>query len=116
MQPNVKQPAFSPSWFADESKITYRKSWTKTDYKSKKGQVFGLYFSKLGRVAHVGFIDGENATSYFTIEGNTNGSGSREGDGIYRKTRNKNTIHIISDHVNDYEKSKEWRRNTVFGQ
>lgn len=96
---NAIQSAWSPAWFADTSKIVYRKSWTNTNFTAKQGQVFGLYFNDKKRVAHVGFIDYEDHDNYFTIEGNTNMAGSREGDGVYKKIRPKNSIYIISDYV-----------------
>jgi hypothetical protein len=66
-------------------------------FESKPGQVFGLYFESKGRVAHVGLITGETKFSYVTIEGNTDDGGSREGDGVYARIRNKRSIYIISD-------------------
>lgn len=53
------------------------------------GDLFCLWYPKLGRWAHVGFVvsvakDGKTITS---IEGNTSGSGSREGWMVARKTR-----------------------------
>ena len=40
------------------------------------------------KFSHVGiYAGGVNAESIVTIEGNTNGAGSREGDGVYRKLR-----------------------------
>jgi hypothetical protein len=40
------------------------------------------------RFSHVGIYVGPvNSTSILTIEGNTNGEGSREGDGVYQKIR-----------------------------
>ncbi len=91
--------AWSPAWFADTSKIVYRKSWINTNYTSQPGQVFGLYFNSKKRVAHVGFIYYEDSDNYYTIEGNTNTAGSREGDGVYKKIRPKKSIYIISDYV-----------------
>lgn len=37
--------------------------------------------------SHVGICIGKSGDSIFTVEGNTNGDGEREGDGVYRKTR-----------------------------
>jgi cell wall-associated NlpC family hydrolase len=45
------------------------------------------------RFSHVGIYVGTvNSTSVLTIEGNTNGEGSREGDGVYEKIRPINLI------------------------
>jgi hypothetical protein len=63
----------------------------------KPADVFGLYFSSKGRVAHVGFIKNPNynSSSILTVEANTSptaavGSNSdRDGDGVFAKIRNK---------------------------
>lgn len=53
-----------------------------------RGDVFLVYFPKLNRYAHTGFVDTVvNSTSFTTIEGNTNNDGSREGWGVFRRTR-----------------------------
>jgi hypothetical protein len=97
----IKTPgpnAWSPSWFPA----------ARTIYKSGKGQtprtadVFGIHFSQLGRVGHVGFIDewDERGGLALTVEGNTSGQGtglsSREGDGVYRKRRPIRQIYLVS--------------------
>lgn len=53
-----------------------------------RGDVFLLYYPSLGRFAHTGFIvevldDG----SCRTLEGNTNDGGSRDGWGVFTRTR-----------------------------
>jgi hypothetical protein len=52
----------------------------------KTGDIVVFQFS------HVGICVGSNGDSIFTVEGNTNGDGSREGDGVYRKTRSASLI------------------------
>lgn len=37
--------------------------------------------------SHIGIVTADNGPTINTIEGNTNGTGSREGDGVYAKTR-----------------------------
>lgn len=61
------------------------------------GDVFGIYYKKKGRVGHVGFIDSvPPGVSYvITVEGNTNAGGAREGDGVYRRRRNKRALYIV---------------------
>jgi hypothetical protein len=100
IQADIKAPrsAYSPDWF--RTNVVYRQHKpTITPFKSQPAQVFGLYFESKKRVAHVGMIVSETRLSYATIEGNTNAQGSREGDGVYRKIRNKRTIYIISDYI-----------------
>lgn len=44
-------------------------------------------------LGHVGFVELVNADgTLVTVEGNTNGGGSREGDGVYRRTRHRDEI------------------------
>lgn len=52
------------------------------------GDVFLVYFPKLGRFAHAGFVTAVRADGRLeTIEGNTNDGGSREGWGVFRRVR-----------------------------
>ena len=46
-------------------------------------------------VRHMGFVEGIDALeqSVFTCEGNTDGSGTREGGGVYRLERGLQTVH-----------------------
>lgn len=86
--------AWSPSWFPN-SKVIKNKDVQVAD-------VGGLYFSSLGRIAHV-FVfeeDWDNDKNLITtIEGNTNDTGSRTGDGVYRKYRSKNQISKSSNWI-----------------
>ena len=50
------------------------------------GDVFLLYFPKLKRFAHTGFILSAG-TECVTVEGNTSGAGSREGWGVFERKR-----------------------------
>jgi hypothetical protein len=62
------------------------------------GYVMGLYYPHLGRLGHIGIIEYEDKNNYYTIEGNTNQGGSREGDGVYRKIRPKRTVAALGDY------------------
>jgi len=53
----------------------------------KPADVFGIWFNSMGRVAHVGLVEKNEGDWIVTIEGNTNGGGSRDGDGVYRRRR-----------------------------
>lgn len=57
--------------------------------KPKVGDVFLLYFAKLRRFAHTGFVTEkpDAAGKWGTIEGNTSGGGSREGWGVFARRR-----------------------------
>ncbi len=63
------------------------------------GNVIGIYFPEKKRIAHVGLIEKEDGDWLISLEGNTNITGSREGDGVYRKRRHRKSIYKISDWV-----------------
>lgn len=60
------------------------------------GDIFGIFFPEKGRIAHAGFIDRWDETWLVTVEGNTNLSGSPEGDGVYRKRRLVRSIYQVA--------------------
>ncbi len=63
------------------------------------GDVFGIYFPDKNRIAHTGFIDQWDGTWLITVEGNTNVSGGREGDGVYRKRRPVKSIYQVARYI-----------------
>ena len=65
------------------------------------GNVLGIYFPELKRIAHVGLLVKQDGEWCVSIEGNTNISGSREGDGVYLKRRHVRTIYRIADWVTE---------------
>ena len=68
----------------------------------KPGMVGALYYRNLGRYGHIVLIIAEDKNNYYTLEGNTNSVGSREGQGFYKKIRSKESISIIADYcLND---------------
>ena len=89
------------------------------------GDLFGIWYANLGRIAHVGFVDCTNPSTHnraqqhekppnattpriniippshsgayiTTVEGNTNDNGSREGIGVFRKYRPLKSIKYIA--------------------
>ncbi len=66
---------------------------------AQAADVFGLFFPEKGRIAHVGFIDQWDGTWMISVEGNTNVSGSREGDGVYRKRRLIRSIYSVARYI-----------------
>lgn len=70
------------------------------------GLAFGIYISSLNRIAHCGVVEQVNGTWVMGIEGNTNVSGSRDGDGVYRKLRHIKTIHRFADWIPNNPKKK----------
>lgn len=104
--PNPKS-AWSPA-FAKRNII-----WSQALQKQHKvkvppqpGDCFTLYFEHLKRVGHVGFIIGENAQYYITIEGNTGTTGSREGSGVHKYKRDKRKIYAITNYITPYLNEK----------
>ena len=86
---------YSPSWFPTSKTIFQRGKIDKLV--PGPADVFGIWFESKKRIAHVGFIDQWDDGAYcMTVEGNTNGVGSREGDGVYRKRRLKSQIYKVS--------------------
>ena len=66
--------------------------------------MFGIYFNNLGRIAHVGILVEtwqETSNTITSVEGNTNDTGAREGDGVYKKYRSKNQIRSTSNWINN---------------
>lgn len=46
--------------------------------------------------SHIGIVEAESGPNkVITIEGNTNADGSREGDGVYRRTRKRSLIRRV---------------------
>lgn len=85
--------------------------WLATDNQQmpRAGDVFGIYYTTLRRIAHAGFVDGWDGKHCITVEGNTGpdgivdtrsdpGNPIRAGpiDGVYRKRRPIRTIHAVA--------------------
>lgn len=64
-------------WAAENDLITL---------KPRRGDLM-LWVNLDNVTGHIGFITKVDGREFETIEGNTNDAGSREGDGVYRKTR-----------------------------
>ena len=89
--------AWSPSWFPNDRVIFRRGQVPKVI--PDKGDVFGLYYHNLRRIGHVGFVHDWSSDWVITVEGNTNGDGSRDGDGVHRKRRLKKQIYVVSRYI-----------------
>jgi len=57
-----------------------------------RGDVLGIYFSDMGRIAHCGLVESVRSDWIYSIEANTDASGGREGGGVYRRMRHKRSI------------------------
>lgn len=90
---NAWSPALLPN-----NKLIYQKGSKVYNSTPQTADVFGIYYSNLKRIGHVGFVDEWEEGSYvLTVEGNTNSAGSREGDGVYRKRRLKSQIYKVAN-------------------
>ncbi|SDJ97677.1 CHAP domain-containing protein [Pedobacter sp. ok626] len=61
------------------------------------GMVLGIYFEHLKRIGHCGIVTEVRNDWVLSVEGNTNLNGSREGDGVYRRTRHVRSIYRFAD-------------------
>jgi hypothetical protein len=61
------------------------------------GMVLGIYFPELKRIAHCGMVTQVKNELIFSIEGNTNVNGSREGTGVYRRVRHARSVYRFAD-------------------
>ena len=68
------------------------------------GNLIGIYFPELKRIAHVGILVKHDGNYMVSLEGNTNIAGSREGEGVYLKRRHIRTIYRIADWVKEGRK------------
>jgi len=72
---------------------------TNNNQQPTTADIFGIYFPAKKRIAHAGFIDQWDGTWLITVEGNTNVSGGREGDGVYRKRRLVKSIYQVARYI-----------------
>ena len=89
--------AWSPDYGREKDII-----WTpkKGGQEPLAGDVVTFYYSTLGRIGHGGFFMKKDIDGYFvTIEGNTNGGGSRDGDGVYKKKRDKEKVYAVTRYI-----------------
>jgi hypothetical protein len=61
------------------------------------GMVLGIYFEHLKRIGHCGVVEEVKNDWVYSIEGNTNLKGSREGDGVHRRIRHVRSIHRFAN-------------------
>jgi len=93
--------AWSPTCCPDDRMI-----WSRAGGRSSRdpisGDIFGIYYTSKKRIGHTGFIEAwEDGTHCITVEGNTDGSGSREGDGVYARRRSKGMIFKVVNWIDD---------------
>lgn len=69
-----------------------RTVWTKGQsmVKPQQGQVFGIHYPALGRIAHVGFVDQAAGSWMVSVEGNASNR-------VQRKRRHLRNIHALAE-------------------
>ena len=108
------------SWCADQSgnadvigKFAYTPSheaWFRKNGRevnirdAKPGDI--LFFNFIGRTSHVGIVEANRGDGLITIEGNTNGAGSRDGGSVIRHFRSWSSG-IVSVHRPAYLENSE---------
>lgn len=93
--PNPKS-AWSPAFALPAHRV-----WTprKASRSPLPGDVFSVYYASLGRVGHVGIITGMDGKYITTVEGNTSGGSSREGDGVYALRRQLSKCYAVTSYI-----------------
>lgn len=85
-------------WF--KTNVVWKREWGDlVGGINTNGMVGALFYQHLGRYGHIVLIVGQDKNNYYTLEGNTNLAGSREGDGFYRKIRRKTSIAAMADYT-----------------
>lgn len=90
--------AWSPAYSSTNDRV-----WTprKALRDPLPADVFTLYYPHLGRVGHGGFVVAKEGRYIRTLEGNTSGGGSREGDGVYERRRELSKVYAITNYIHD---------------
>ena len=67
--------------------------------KVRPGDAFTIYYSSKQRIGHVGLVYYATPEYLYTIEGNTNAEGSREGNGVWVRKRKWSQIYRITTYI-----------------
>lgn len=69
------------------------------------GALFAVYSQSERRFAHIGFVEGVmvGMGEFWTVEGNTNDDGGREGHSVLRRKRTKATSYVFIEWVPEQE-------------
>lgn len=96
--PTPGATAWSPSWFPKS-----RTYWSRGNDPAtiQKADIFGLHYTNLGRIGHVGIIEKVDDKWLYTIEGNTGDDQGRDGDVVRRHKRSIKTITKISNWIEE---------------
>lgn len=107
-------PSFAVAASAANSAVGLGRVWNRRESVRTPlpGDVFTLFYANLGRVGHTGFVDGTDGRYIITVEGNTNGGGSRDGDGVYRRRRELKKLHAIVNYIPNEDPTSARPRHT----
>ncbi len=83
---------YQPTASCDVAMAAYKKAGRWSEYPAIDAQIF---FGVPGDAQHTGFVESYTATTVTTVEGNTNTSGSYQGDGVYRKVHQRKDVRIL---------------------
>lgn len=102
----VNLPSPGSARVTDWFKGNLVKDWRKPDFEVERGSVLGLYYEHLKRLGHIAIVEDSDKNNFYVIHGNTNGAGSREGDGVYRGIWPKKMVSAVADYcltINEFE-------------
>lgn len=83
---------YRPTASCDAAMAAYKRARRWSEYPAIGAQVF---FGRPGDAQHTGIVVSYTASAIETIEGNTNASGSYQGDGVYRKTHLRRDARVL---------------------
>ncbi|RZK39752.1 MAG: peptidoglycan-binding protein [Pedobacter sp.] len=107
LAPGAKWCAAFVSWvYGKAGYVEPRNAWSPSLFPQRKrvtavqtGDLFGIHYPALGRIAHCGIVESLKGDWLIGIEGNTSLAGSRDGDGVRRKRRHVKTIAVYADWI-----------------
>lgn len=82
----------TPSPGVDQLAVGFKKAGRYSEYPALGAVVF---YGSPADLNHTGIVVAYNADTITTVEGNTNDNGSREGDGVYLKTRLRRSANVV---------------------
>lgn len=92
IQGGLKTNQFALTASCDIGGSWYKSAKRWSEYPAVGAQVF---FGTSSDLSHTGIVVAYDDTTVWTVEGNTNDSGSREGDGVYAKSYSRTSSRII---------------------
>lgn len=103
--PFPRHAGAAKSWAAERPRTYFLQGVRGTVDSLKPGHQVMFYYPALGRIAHVGraiapgrsIRKGRPARGWYTIEGNTNPQGSREGGGVHRLFRLRSEFYAAAN-------------------